>query len=97
VESSKKKLAHFDNVTTRHGDGYKGWPEEAPFDRIILTAAPPELPQALVDQLRPEGKLLEPVGASPWNQELVLVTKTKDGKVRKKSVLSVVFVPMVHE
>ena len=94
--SSKRKLARYDNVTVRHGDGYKGWPEEAPFDRIILTAAPPELPQTLVDQLKPGGKLLAPVGASSWSQEIVLVTKTASGKIRKRSILPVRFVPMVR-
>jgi protein-L-isoaspartate(D-aspartate) O-methyltransferase len=93
--SAKLTLASYKNVTVRHGDGYKGWPEEAPFDRIILTAAPPSLPQSLVDQLKPGGKLLAPVGASPWSQELVLVEKSEDGKVRERSVLPVVFVPMV--
>ena len=93
--SAKNTLASYKNITVRHGDGYKGWPEEAPFDRIILTAAPPRLPQTLVDQLKPGGKLLAPVGASPWSQELVLVEKSEDGKVRERSVLPVVFVPMV--
>ncbi len=93
--SAEKKLARYDNITTRLGDGYKGWPEEAPFDRIILTAAPPELPQTLVGQLKPGGKLLAPVGRSPWSQELILVTKAKDGTVSERSVLPVVFVPMV--
>jgi len=95
--SARRKLAPYHNVTVRLGDGYKGWPEEAPFDRIILTAAPPELPKALLDQLKPGGKLLAPVGGSPWTQELVLVKKTRDGKIRKRSLLPVVFVPMVRE
>jgi protein-L-isoaspartate(D-aspartate) O-methyltransferase len=89
-----KRLGH-QNVFTREGNGYQGWPEQAPFDRIILTAAPPELPQALVDQLKPGGKLLAPVGGMPTEQELMLVEKSKDGKIRKRSVLPVRFVPMV--
>lgn len=93
--SATGKLKGYENITVRHGDGYKGWPEEAPFDRIILTAAPPELPQALVDQLKPGGKLLAPVGRSVWSQELVLVEKDKNGKVSRRPVLSVMFVPMV--
>lgn len=92
--SAKEKLAQYENVEVRHGDGYQGWPEEAPFDRIMLTAAPPKLPEALLDQLKPGGKLLAPVGATPWTQELVLVEKSKDGKIREQSVLPVVFVPM---
>ncbi|MBM3814549.1 MAG: protein-L-isoaspartate(D-aspartate) O-methyltransferase [Acidimicrobiia bacterium] len=89
------KQLSYENVTVRLGDGYKGWPEKAPFDRIILTAAPPELPQALVDQLKPGGRLVAPVGSSSWSQELIVVEKSKDGKVKKRSVLGVRFVPMV--
>lgn len=81
------------NVTVRAGDGYKGWPEEAPFDRIILTAAPPEIPQALVDQLKLGGKLVAPVGDRL--QELVVLDKSKDGKVTRRAVAPVRFVPMV--
>lgn len=93
--SAAKKLARYTNVKVRQGDGYKGWPEEAPFDRIMLTAAPPEIPQALIDQLRPGGKLIAPVGRSPWSQELVLVEKNKEGKIRRRSLIPVMFVPMV--
>ncbi len=95
--SARRKLAAYPNVTVRLGNGYQGWPEEAPFDRIILTAAPPELPKALLDQLKAGGKLLAPVGGSPWNQELILVRKTRNGKIREKPLLPVVFVPMVRE
>lgn len=82
------------NVTVMWGDGYKGWPEFAPFDRIIVTAAPPKIPSALVDQLKPGGKMVLPVG-SIW-QQLVVLTKTKSGEISKKSVIPVRFVPMVH-
>jgi len=85
------------NVTIRCGDGYQGWAEEAPFDRIILTAAPPEIPQTLLAQLRPGGKLVAPVGASPFVQSLVVVDKLADGSVKKRSVINVAFVPMVRE
>jgi protein-L-isoaspartate(D-aspartate) O-methyltransferase len=81
------------NVTVRQGDGYAGWPEKAPFPRIIVTAAPPELPQTLVDQLAPGGKLVAPVGT--WDQQLIVVEKSRDGKVKRRSVLPVRFVPMV--
>jgi protein-L-isoaspartate(D-aspartate) O-methyltransferase len=84
------------NVTSRYGDGYRGWPEEAPFDRIILTAAPPEIPPALIDQLRPGGKLVAPVGSSGMSQELVVLDKSRDGKIFRRSVLPVAFVPMVR-
>lgn len=85
------------NVTVRHGDGYLGWPEKAPFDRIILTAAPPEIPQALLDQLRAPGKLVAPVGRNPVDQELVVVDKSADGKLRRRAVFPVRFVPMVRK
>ncbi|HOK47119.1 MAG TPA: protein-L-isoaspartate(D-aspartate) O-methyltransferase [Bryobacteraceae bacterium] len=90
-----KKLG-YDNITVRLGDGYKGWPEQAPFDRIILTAAPPKVPQELIDQLKPGGRLVAPEGASVFGQELVVIEKAADGKTRKKSVLPVMFVPMVR-
>jgi protein-L-isoaspartate(D-aspartate) O-methyltransferase len=85
------------NVTVRRGDGYQGWKEHAPYDRILLTAAPPEIPQALLDQLKPGGKLVAPVGRTSFNQELVVVDKTRDGRLRRRSVLGVRFVPMVPE
>jgi protein-L-isoaspartate(D-aspartate) O-methyltransferase len=93
--SSSLKALGFHNVTVRHGDGYKGWPEHAPFDRIILTAAPPEVPKALLDQLRPGGKLVAPVGSSVFGQQLVVIEKSGDGKLKRRSVLPVMFVPMV--
>ncbi|MGC9972867.1 MAG: protein-L-isoaspartate(D-aspartate) O-methyltransferase [Bryobacteraceae bacterium] len=90
-----KKLG-YENVTVRLGDGYKGWPDAAPFDRIILTAAPPEIPKTLLDQLAPGGRLVAPVGSSVFSQQLVVVDKAPDGKLKKRSVLPVMFVPMVH-
>jgi|TARA_B100000745_G_C20042088_1_gene355172 protein-L-isoaspartate(D-aspartate) O-methyltransferase len=94
ADSTLKALS-YNNVTVRWGDGYKGWPEEAPFDRIIGTAAPPEIPKALIDQLKPGGKMVLPVGTN-W-QEIVVLTKSKSGKIQKKNVLPVRFVPMVHQ
>jgi protein-L-isoaspartate(D-aspartate) O-methyltransferase len=85
------------NVTVRQGDGYKGWPEEAPFERIILTAAPPEVPPKLIEQLAPGGILVAPVGESPATQELVVVERTSTGEIRRRSVAPVMFVPMVPE
>ena len=93
ADSTLKALS-YNNITVRWGDGYKGWPEEAPFDRIIGTAAPPEIPKALIDQLKPGGKMVLPVGTN-W-QEIVVLTKSKSGKIQKKNVLPVRFVPMVH-
>jgi protein-L-isoaspartate(D-aspartate) O-methyltransferase len=82
------------NVRVRQGDGYVGWPEEAPFDRIILTAAPSEVPQALIDQLANGGKLIAPIG-NRVEQQLIEVRKSFRGDVRQHIVFPVQFVPMV--
>jgi len=82
----------YTNVHVRIGDGYQGWPEEAPFDGIIVTAAPPEIPARLVDQLAEGGRMVVPVGTN--YQELLLVEK-KDGVVSKRVITAVRFVPMV--
>jgi protein-L-isoaspartate(D-aspartate) O-methyltransferase len=86
----------YSNVSVRQGDGYRGWPEEAPFDRVILTASPPEIPQTLIDQLARGGRLVAPVGR-PGGQELVLIEKKADGTLRRRSVGAVAFVPMKPE
>lgn len=98
AERSAKILQELDyrNVSVRLGDGYLGWPEHAPYDRIIVTAAPPELPQALVDQLATQGRLVAPVGRNPDAQKIVLVTKDARGNVRRRNQLPVRFVPMVR-
>ena len=82
------------NIHTRTGDGFHGWAEEAPFDAIVVTAAPTEIPQPLLDQLAPGGRLVIPVGTRP--QELVVVERTADGFSRR-SVIPVRFVPMTGE
>jgi protein-L-isoaspartate(D-aspartate) O-methyltransferase len=82
----------FRNVTVRAGDGYLGWPEKAPFDLIIVTAAPPELPKLLVDELKPGGRLVAPVGVGI--QDLIVVDKSASGKTTTRSVIPVRFVPM---
>jgi protein-L-isoaspartate(D-aspartate) O-methyltransferase len=82
----------YTNVHVRIGDGYGGWPEEAPFDAIVVTAAPPEIPQALVDQLADGGRMVVPVGTT--YQELLLIEK-RAGKVTKRVITAVRFVPMV--
>jgi protein-L-isoaspartate(D-aspartate) O-methyltransferase len=84
------------NIMVRQGNGYNGWPDKAPFDRILLTAAPPELPVTLIDQLKPGGKLLAPIGDPSAVQELRVVEKTADGKVTSRPVLPVRFVPMIN-
>ena len=85
----------FSNVFIRSGNGYQGWPEHAPYDGIIVTAAAPQIPQALVEQLKPGGRLIIPVGLPYMNQELMLVTKEAEGHTNVQSVLGVAFVPMV--
>ena len=87
----------YDSTTVREGNGYEGWPERAPFDRIILTAAPPRLPEVLVAQLAAPGRLVAPVGSTSEAQQLILVTKDAEGNVRRESRMGVRFVPMVRE
>ena len=98
-EEARERLTRlgYGNVEVRIGNGYLGWPEEAPFDRIMLTAAPDEIPQALIDQLKPNGRLIAPVGPVHGLQELVVVEKDFAGNVRRRAVLPVRFVPMVQE
>jgi protein-L-isoaspartate(D-aspartate) O-methyltransferase len=84
----------YGNVHVRAGDGYRGWPEHAPFAKIIVTAAPEEVPQALVDQLAVGGIMILPVGPQLGGQELRILTKTASGVVSERS-LPVRFVPMV--
>jgi protein-L-isoaspartate(D-aspartate) O-methyltransferase len=82
------------NVTVRVGDGHRGWPEEAPFDAIVVTAAPEQVPQPLLDQLAVGGRLIVPVGKG--SQNLVLIRRTKYGYERSE-LLRVLFVPMTGE
>ena len=86
----------YENVTTRIGDGYEGWPGEAPFDIILVTAAPEEVPQVLVDQLKPGGRLVIPVGPTVA-QELKVLEKDATGGVRTRVVAPVRFVPMIRK
>lgn len=83
------------NIETRVGDGNLGWPERAPFDGIVVTAAAPRIPEALVDQLGNGGRMAIPVGRPHDHQELILITKDAQGKAHARDVLSVVFVPLV--
>jgi protein-L-isoaspartate(D-aspartate) O-methyltransferase len=84
----------YDNVHLEVGDGYKGWPERAPFDAIILTAAPPRIPQPLLDQLKVGGKMVAPVGG--YIQDLQVITKAEDG-IEKRTVIPVRLVPMTGQ
>ena len=84
-----------DNVETRCSDGYLGWPEKAPFDAIVVTAAAAKLPTALLEQLAPGGRMVIPIGLPHAHQELVLVTRDLQGEVDTSNILGVAFVPMV--
>jgi protein-L-isoaspartate(D-aspartate) O-methyltransferase len=88
------KRLGYQNVVVRIGDGYQGWVEEAPFDAIMVTAAPDQVPQPLIDQLKVGGRLVIPVGVE--EQELVRITKTNEG-VTRENLLPVMFVPMTGE
>ena len=85
------------NVVTRIGDGYLGWPEQAQFDAIMVTAAPREVPQPLLDQLKPGGRLVVPVGGQSAGQSLLLMEKQSDGTVTRRTVLAVRFVPLTDK
>ena len=93
--SAEETLARlgYGNVHVRHGDGYQGWPEQAPFDAIIVTCAPERVPQPLIDQLKEGGRMMIPVGPEGGRQELILLEKT-GARVERKSVMPVRFVPM---
>lgn len=86
----------YDNIETQAGDGYHGWPEQAPFDGIIVTAAASHIPPPLIDQLKPGGRLIIPVG-SPWAQDLVLVEKDPQGRIDTRDILPVAFVPLISD
>ena len=90
-----ERLGYADRVHVRHGDGHFGWPEQAPFDAVIVTAAAGYIPPALVEQLRPEGRMIIPVGSVYGVQNLILVEKDADGEVTTRTLLPVRFVPMV--
>ncbi len=85
----------YKNVHTKIGDGYKGWPEHAPYDAIIVTAAPDHVPPALVEQLKPGGRLVIPVGK--LFQELMVITKNADGTTTRHEVVPVQFVPLTRD
>jgi len=87
---------HYNNITVRAGDGYAGWPEHAPFDGIIVTAAADEIPLPLLQQLKPGGRLVIPVGEHQGDQELLIVEVDARGAISKQSVLPVRFVPLTR-
>jgi protein-L-isoaspartate(D-aspartate) O-methyltransferase len=93
AERSRRLLEElgYRNVSVRAGNGYLGWPEQAPFDAVVVTAAPEEVPQALIEQLAVGGRMVIPVGTG--NQEMVIITKTRKGITQRRTI-PVRFVPM---
>jgi protein-L-isoaspartate(D-aspartate) O-methyltransferase len=87
----------FNAVQVRQGDGYFGWPDKAPFDGIVVTAAAPQVPPPLIAQLKPGGRMVIPVGAVFLVQQLLLVEKLSDGTIRTEALLPVAFVPLTRQ
>ena len=99
ADSARERLSSFgyDNVTVRAGDGYLGWEEQAPFDAILVTAAAPEVPLPLVEQLKAGGIMIIPVGPRSQVQSLRRIVKGEDGSTTDEEVIPVVFVPLTRE
>ncbi|MBE0593773.1 MAG: protein-L-isoaspartate(D-aspartate) O-methyltransferase [Gemmatimonadales bacterium] len=94
-----ERLLHelgYENIGVRIGDGYQGWAEKGPFDGIVVTAAAPEVPAPLVEQLKPGARMVIPVGPSSAAQELLLIEKLADGTTTRRTVLPVRFVPLIR-
>ena len=91
-----KKLG-YKNIFIKSGDGYFGWPEHAPYDGILVTAAATQIPPALTEQLKPGGRLVIPVGGRFTSQDLLVVSKANDGTLIQKKILPVAFVPFRHD
>jgi protein-L-isoaspartate(D-aspartate) O-methyltransferase len=96
AEATLRELGYA-NIRTRIGDGYRGWPEQAPFDGILVTAAAPEVPAALVQQLAPGGRLIIPVGGEADIQELLSIEMRPDGSASTQRTIPVRFVPLTRE
>jgi protein-L-isoaspartate(D-aspartate) O-methyltransferase len=90
------KQLGYDNVYTKIGDGYAGWPEHAPYDGIIVTAAAPHVPEPLIEQLKPGGRMVIPVKKDFGAQQLLLIEKADDGTISETNILSVRFVPLTR-
>ena len=93
---ARKRLNNlgYDNIEVRNDDGYSGWPEHAPYDGVIVTAAAPHIPQPLIDQMRIGARLVIPVGLPYSHQELMVVEKMANGEIETRQVLGVAFVPL---
>lgn len=99
AQSAGARLAElgYSNIRVRAGDGYQGWPEAAPFDAIIVTAAPPEVPEELVRELKRGGRMVVPVGETSETQELLLIEKSRTSdEITTRTTIGVRFVPMVR-
>lgn len=94
AKENVKRTGYADRVTVVHGDGSVGLTENAPYDTIIVTSAAPDIPEPLIEQLKPDGNLLIPVGSPQFFQQLIQVTKRKDGKIAKENLGGVAFVPL---
>lgn len=99
ARSARRRLRDlgYGNVTVRHGDGYGGWPEQAPFDAIVVTAAPEEVPDPLVSQLAVGGRMVIPVGPRERAQSLTVIRRRSDGSVERRVASGVRFVPMTRD
>ena len=99
AESAGERLKDlgYDNIEIRNQDGYMGWQEKAPFDGIIVTAAASHIPPALIEQLKPGGRMVIPIGLPHMYQELMLLTKDEDGTTHTESLLGVAFVPLITD
>lgn len=97
AEAAQRRLSEmgYDNIESRCSDGYLGWPEMAPFDGIVVTAAAAEIPPALLEQLGPGGRMVIPIGLPYMHQELILITRNQQGETERSSILGVAFVPLV--
>jgi len=95
--TARLKRHRYGNAAVRCSDGFAGWPENGPYDAIVVTACAPEIPPPLVAQLKPGGRMVVPVGRPYGHQDLTVVTKNADGTIAEKPVLPVAFVPLVRE
>ena len=95
--ATRLKGLGYNNIKTHIGNGYDGWPEHAPYDAIIVTAAATHIPEPLIEQLKPGGRMAIPLGLPHMHQELMLVVKNDQGEINVNSILGVAFVPLVDE
>lgn len=99
AQAAQQRLSEmgYDNVEPRCSDGSLGWPEKAPFDGIVVTAAAADVPPALLEQLGPGGRMVIPIGLPYMHQELILITRDQQGEIERSSILGVAFVPLVED